>query len=83
MKYRTERNGSLITLWDDGEGVGLQFKEGETLQGYTSGIVLRDEGILNTEEGIAHLSEVEARLTAYAEAHFPREFSPLKIDQAD
>ena len=40
MDYRKEQNGDLITLWDDTEGIGLQFKEGETLQGYTSGIVV-------------------------------------------
>lgn len=83
MDYRTERNGSLITLWDDTEGIGLQFKEGETLQGYTSGIVVRDDGIFTTEEGIAHLSEVTEALTAFAEAHFPKEFAPLRTEQAD
>lgn len=78
MEYRTERNGNLITLWDDTEGIGLQFKEGETLQAYTSGVVLRDTAILSTEEGVAHLSKVQAELTAYAEAHYPKEFAPLK-----
>lgn len=78
MKYRTERNGNLITLWNDAEGIGLQFKEGETLQRYTSGVVIRDNAILSTEEGVAHLNKVQEELTAYAEIHFPKEFAPLR-----
>lgn len=78
MEYRTEKNGELITLWDDAEGVGLQFKEGESLQRYTSGVVLKDTAILSTEEGVAHLSKVQEALTAYAEAHYPKEFATLK-----
>lgn len=78
MEYRTEKNGNLITLWDDQEGIGLQFKEGESLQRYTSEIVIKDTAILSTEDGIAHLSKVQEALTAFAEAQYPKEFTPLK-----
>ena len=82
MDYRKEQNGNLITLWDDTEGIGLQFKQGETLQRYTSSVVMKDTAILSTEEGVAHLSEVEKALTAFAEAHYPKEFEPLKEEEA-
>lgn len=78
MNYRTETNGSTITLWDDTEGVGLQFKEGEPLQEYESNLVLRDFSILETEAGVAHLSEVSNRLHKEAAKRYPIEFQPLK-----
>lgn len=80
MKFRIERNGSLITIWNDAEGIGLQFTEGEALQAYTSGIILQDTAILSTEEGVAKVSELQAELTEYAVIHFPKEFETLKDD---
>lgn len=77
MKYRTEKNGNLITLWNDAEGIGLQFNEGETLQEYKTGIVIKDTALLSTEEGVRHLTEVQAELTAYAKERYPKEFGTL------
>lgn len=77
MKYRTEKNGNLITLWNDAEGIGLQFNEGDTLQEYKTGVVIKDTALLSTEEGVRHLTEVQAELTAYAKKHYPKEFGTL------
>ena len=76
-KFRTETDGKQITIWNDTEGIGLRFTEGETLQEYKTGIVIKDTALLSTEEGVRHLTEVQAELTAYAKEHYPKEFAPL------
>lgn len=78
MEYRKEQNGDLITLWDDTEGVGLQFRQGETLQKYVSSAVVKNEALYSTEKGVAHLNEVLRAITTFAEAHYPREFKEIK-----
>lgn len=76
-KYRTEKNGSLVTIWNDTDGIGLQFTEGDTLQRYTSSIVLKGYS-LSTEEAVRHLNEVQSELTEYASTLYPKEFAPMK-----
>lgn len=78
MRYKTERNGNLITIWDEKEGIGMQFKKGESLQRYVSEVVLKETSILSTEEGIAKVSKTQEELTAYAEEHYPQEFGEIK-----
>lgn len=31
-EYKIEKDGNLTTIWDEAEGIGLQFAEGDTLQ---------------------------------------------------
>lgn len=76
-KYKTETNGNQITIWNETEGVGLQFTEGEPLQRYTASIVLRDTTSLSTEEGVKEITEIQAALTRYAEEQYPKEFAPV------
>lgn len=78
MSYRTEKNGSTITLWDDAQGVGLQFTEGEKMQEYTASLVVKHPEAMQTEEGVKNLSEVSNALHEYAQAHFPEEFKLMK-----
>lgn len=79
--YRIERDGTTITIWDDKEGIGLQFKEGENLQRYSSSLVLKDFSILETESGIEHVKVISRLLNEYAAKIFPFEFRPLKTDE--
>lgn len=78
MQYREEKQGKTITLWDNTEGIDLQFQEGETLQAYTSSQVIKDASLASTESGLQHLNEVTERLQEYAAQHYPKEFAPLK-----
>jgi len=81
--YRVERDGTTITIWDDKEGIGLQFKEGESLQRYSSSLVLNDFSILETESGIEHVKAISKLLNKYAAELFPLEFKPLKTDEEE
>lgn len=76
--YRTEKADGVITLWYDAEGIGLRFKEGETLSRYTSSIILSDPSIMETEEGVEKVDRISKELTAQAERDYPTEFQPLK-----
>jgi hypothetical protein len=76
-KYSTEKDGKQITIWNDTERVGLRFMEGETLQRYSSQIVLADAQRTGTEEGVADVTKIREELTEYAEQHYPKEFAPL------
>lgn len=78
MIYRTEKNGSTITLWDDAQGIGLQFTGGEPFAGLNASLVVKNPETLQTEEGVKNLSEVSNALHAYAQTHFPEEFKPIK-----
>ena len=79
--YRVERDGSTVTIWDDKEGIGLQFKEGETLQRYNGSIVMKDPSILETENGVEHVKVISRLLNEYAAELFPFEFKPIKTEQ--
>lgn len=76
-EYKIEKDGNLTIIWDEAEGIGLQFAEGNTLQEYKTGVVIKDTALLSTEEGVRHLTEVQAELTAYAKEHYPKEFGTL------
>ena len=81
--YRVERDGTTITIWDDKEGIGLQFKEGETLQRYNGSIVMKDPSILETESGVEHVKIISRLLNEYAAELYPFEFKPLKTDEGE
>lgn len=74
-QYRIEQDGNQITIWDETAGVGLRFTQGETLQRYTSELIIRDWAILQHP---ATLSEISAALTDYAAERYPMEFKPIK-----
>lgn len=73
MKVRTEKQKGVITLWDDGSGIGLRFQEGESLQRYTAQVVLKD-----TEKGVEEIERVSNLLTEEAATLYPYEFAPLQ-----
>lgn len=77
MITRTDKNGALITLWNDESGIGLRFHEGETLQRYTSEIVLADLNKTTTEEGIEEINRVSALLMEEASRLYPKEFNEI------
>ena len=77
-RYRLQEDGELLTLWDEPEGVGLQFRRGDSLQAYTAAIVLRSTDILSTEEGVSHLSKIQEQLTAKARELYPEEFREIQ-----
>lgn len=77
-RYRLQEDGELLTLWDEPEGVGLQFRRGDSLQAYTAAIVLRSTDILSTEEGVSHLSKIQEQLTAKARELYPEEFREIR-----
>ena len=82
-RYRIEKDGDTITIWDDTEGIGLQFKEGETLQRYNGSIVMKDPSILETESGVEHVKIISRLLNEYAAELYPFEFKPLKTDEGE
>lgn len=82
-RYRIEKEAATITIWDDTEGIGLQFKEGETLQRYKGSIVLKDFSILETENGVEHVSIISRQLNKFAAELYPFEFKPLKTDEGE
>ena len=77
-RYRLQEDGELLTLWDEPEGVGLQFRRGDSLQAYTAAIVLRSTDILSTEEGVSRLSKIQEQLTAKARELYPEEFREIQ-----
>lgn len=81
-KYREEKNGSVITLWAS-NGVGIQFKEGDSLQRYTHSIVIRDGYSLSTEEAVKEMNDTANELSEYAATKYPKEFAPLKTSSND
>jgi hypothetical protein len=78
MEYRKEQSGSLITLWNDKKGVGLQFKEGEPLQRYTSSVVLADKTLTSTEAGLAIMNKAAGELMEHAARLYPKESGEMK-----
>lgn len=77
-KYRTEETDGVVTIWNDTEGIGLRFNEGETLSGYTAALVISDPSLTSTDEGLRKLDKVSNELRAQAEKDYPKEFAPLK-----
>lgn len=77
-RYKLQEDGALLTLWDESEGVGLQFRRGDTLQAYTAALVLSNTDILSTEEGVSHLTKIQEQLTAKARELFPEEFREIQ-----
>lgn len=78
MKYRKEQNGDVVTIWDDAAGIGLQFKQGETLQRYTAAVVVRDAAKLSNAEDLERVNAVVDAITSEAAKQYPEEFAPLK-----
>ena len=86
-QYRIEQNGETVTIWYDhtnettGDAcpcVGLRFTQGETLQRYTSEIILTDLGVFYTNlNGGDWLSKLSNALTDYAAERYPKEFAHL------
>lgn len=86
-QYRKEQDGATVTIWYDqtnettGDAcpcVGLRFTEGDTLQRYTSEIVLTDLGLFYTNlHGAQWLSDLSNALTEYAAQQYPKEFAHL------
>lgn len=76
-KYRVEKDGSKVTIWSDADGIGLQFTAGDSLQRYTSSLVLKGYS-LSTEAAVKHLNEVQEQLTEYAATLYPKEFKEMK-----
>lgn len=77
-KYRIEQDGDTVTVWDDTEGVGLRFTQGETLQRYTTQLIINDANRTATGEGLERLNEISNALTDYAAERFPYEFDTIK-----
>lgn len=77
QKYRVEKDGTKVTIWNDTDGIGLQFTEGGTLQRYTSSLVIKGYD-LSTEAAVKHLNEVQEQLTEYAATLYPKEFNSMK-----
>lgn len=76
-KYRVEKDGSKVTIWNDTDGIGLQFTVGDILQRYNSSIVVKGYS-LSTEAAVKHLNEVQEQLTEYAATLYPKEFKKMK-----
>lgn len=77
QQYRVEKDGSRVTIWNDADGIGLQFKAGDRLQRYTSSLILKGYS-LSTEAAVKHLNEVQEQLTEYAATLYPKEFKAIK-----
>ncbi len=76
-EYNEEKDGKQVTLWNETEGVGLRFMEGEPLQRYEAAIEVRDTTRLTTEEGIKGVNALVEELNKEAERRYPKEFAPL------
>lgn len=78
MNSRTVKENGVITIWNETEEVGLQFKEGETLSGYTAAIILSNPSIIETEEGAERVAQISNILREQAAKEYPKEFNPIK-----
>jgi len=78
-RYKKEVQGTDVTLWDTDTGIGLRFKAGETLQRYSSILLLpKSKGYTDTEEGLATVTAVDQALTEIAAKEYPKEFTEIK-----
>lgn len=76
-EYNEEKDGKQVTLWNETEGVGLRFMEGEPLQRYKAAVEVRDTARLTTKEGIKGINTLVEELNKEAERKYPNEFAPL------
>ena len=81
-EYRIKQDGQTVEVWDDTNGVGICFEQGEILQGYNYAIYLDNKELLNSEEGMAVISTVSKKLAGYASGLYPDEFRELNFDNA-
>lgn len=81
MNTRTERAQGTITLWHDESGIGLRFKEGESLQRYLCQIILAEVDNADLRQSVEELSRISQLLTEEADALYPMEFAPLQDPQ--
>ena len=77
----TQEEGGSVILWDNEREIGLKFKKGETLQRYSSAIVLKNWELLKTGKALSTLEEASQALTEKAAELFPMEFQELKTDK--
>lgn len=88
--FRIEEKDNQITVWYDHKHenkddvspcVGLRFIKGDTLQRYTSEIILTDLGMFYSRlNGVEWLTELSNTLTDYAAERYPKEFEPIKTE---
>ena len=78
MKYNIEKLDSHVVIWDDEEGIGLRFQEGDSMQRYTSEVIIKNPELLSTEDGYIRVNDVSEELRKYAETIYPKEFAPIK-----
>ena len=81
MNTRTERAQETITLWNDESGIGLRFKEGESLQGHLCQIILAKVDNADQKQSVEEISRISQLLTEEAAALYPMEFAPLQTPQ--
>lgn len=77
-QYRTEKDGNQVTIWDDTEGVGIRFTEGETQQGYTATAIIKRPDQVTTPRRIERITKAITEITLYAEKQYPAEFAELQ-----
>lgn len=78
MKYKIEKNGTVVTITDVSTGIGLCFSEGETLQRYVASLFVPNVSIMETEDGARQVGEISRELEVYAAKMFPKEFAEIK-----
>jgi len=77
-RYTTQEEGGSVILWDNEREIGLKFRKGESLQRYTSEIVLKHWEELAKEEALSKLEEVSKELQEKAAELYPEEFQEIK-----
>jgi hypothetical protein len=83
MSYKEITEGDLISIVNEDEGIGLRFKKGESLQRYTSSILVKDKDLLTTEEGCAKIIRISNEITEYAAQQYPEEFKKLSSEEME
>lgn len=78
LKYKIEKNGTVVTITDVCTGIGLCFTEGESMQRYTASLFVPDISIMETEDGVRRVGEISRELEKYAAGMFPQEFAEIK-----
>lgn len=73
-KEQDQKDESLVTVWNDEEGIGLRFHQGQALQRYLSDIVIKE----GTSPTVETLSKVGEELTDYAASLYPTEFKEIQ-----
>lgn len=75
-QYKTEKKDGFVYVWH-ASGIGLRFREGETLQRYLSEIIVPNDFTLS-ESGLDRVGIVADELREEAAKLFPREFEKIK-----